>query len=51
MVNAYGCVGVLALELRAGAERSPLVRVIATILSAQLATLVWPVSNVRAATA
>lgn len=51
LINSYGCVGVLALELPPGAERTPLIRVIATILSAQLAMLVWPVSNVRAATA
>jgi cytoskeletal protein RodZ len=51
LINSYGCVGVLALELRAGAERNPLVRVIATVISAQLALLVWPVSRLHAATA
>ena len=51
MINSYGCVGVLAFELPLGAERTPRVRVVATILAAQLATLVWPASKVRAATA
>ena len=51
MINSYGCVGVLAFELPPVAERTPLVRVVATILAAQLASLVWPASKVRAATA
>jgi hypothetical protein len=51
VINAYGCVGVLALELRAGVERHALVRVMATLLAAQLATLVAPVSSLAAATA
>jgi hypothetical protein len=37
-----GCVGVLALELRDGAEQSESVRAMATIMAAQLANLVGP---------
>jgi hypothetical protein len=51
LINAYGCVGVLALELRAGTERRALVRIMATLLAAQLATLVTPVSSLAAKTA
>lgn len=51
LINAYGCVGALALELRAGTERRPLVRIMATLLAAQLATLVTPVSSLAAKTA
>jgi transcriptional regulator with XRE-family HTH domain len=51
VVSRHGCVGALALELDAGAERDPLVRVMASILAAQLATLVAPISNLNAATA
>lgn len=51
VINAYGCVGALALELRAGTERRPLVRIMATLLAAQLATLVTPVSSLAAKTA
>ena len=51
VINAYGCVGALALELRAGSERRPLVRIMATLLAAQLATLVTPVSSLAAKTA
>lgn len=51
VINAYGCVGALALELRAGTERRPLIRIMATLLAAQLATLVTPVSSLAAKTA
>ena len=51
VINAYGCVGALALELHGGTERHPLVRVMATLLAAQLATLVTPVSSLAAKTA
>lgn len=40
LMTPAGCAGVLALELRHGAERSDGVRALAAILAAQLATLV-----------
>jgi len=40
LLTATGCAGVLALELRHGSERLECVRAAATILAAQLATLV-----------
>jgi len=40
LLTATGCAGVLALELRHGGERLDCVRAAATILAAQLATLV-----------
>jgi len=40
LLTATGCAGVLALELRHGGERLECVRAAATILAAQLATLV-----------
>jgi hypothetical protein len=40
LMTAGGCAGVLALELRQGGERLECVRAAATILAAQLATLI-----------
>jgi hypothetical protein len=51
VVGCDGCVGVLALELRAERERIALVRTMASLLAAQLATLVSPVPSLRAASA
>jgi GAF domain-containing protein len=38
--TAHGCVGTMAAEIRHGAEMSPAVQAVATIIAAQLATLV-----------
>ena len=46
IVTADGCVGVLAAELRHGREMREDVRALATIFSAQLATVVTPVAEV-----
>jgi hypothetical protein len=46
IVNADACVGVLAAELRNGREMREDVRALATIFSAQLATVVTPVAEV-----
>lgn len=46
IVTADGCVGVLAAEVRNGGEMREDVRALATILSAQLATVVTPVADV-----
>jgi hypothetical protein len=46
IVTADGCVGVLAAELRRGREMREDVRALATIFSAQLATVVTPVGEV-----
>jgi hypothetical protein len=45
IVTADGCVGVLAAELRHGREMREDVRALATIFSAQLATVVTPVAE------
>jgi hypothetical protein len=45
IVTAEGCVGVLAAELRHGREMREDVRALATIFSAQLATVVTPVAE------
>lgn len=49
IVTADGCVGVLAAELRHGREMREDVRALATIFSAQLATVVTPVGEVSQA--
>jgi hypothetical protein len=46
IITADGCVGVLAAELPNGRERREDVRALATIFSAQLATVVTPVAEV-----
>ena len=51
LLTPAGCAGVLALELRHGGERRSRVRVLATILAAQLSTLVEPPVLARAVTA
>lgn len=45
IITAAGCVGVLAAELRNGREMREDVRAMATIFSAQLATLITPVAE------
>jgi len=45
IITATGCVGVLAAELRNGREMREDVRAMATIFSAQLATLITPVAQ------
>lgn len=45
IITAVGCVGVLAAELRNGREMREDVRAMATIFSAQLATLITPVAE------
>ncbi len=49
IVASDGCVGVLAAELRHGREMREDVRALATIFSAQLATVVTPVADVSQA--
>jgi len=49
IITADGCVGVLAAELRNGRELREDVRALATIFSAQLATVVTPVAEVSQA--
>ena len=49
IITADGCVGVLAAELPNGRERREDVRALATIFSAQLATVVTPVAEVSQA--
>lgn len=49
IVTSDGCVGVLAAEVRNGGEMREDVRALATILSAQLATVVTPVADVSQA--
>jgi hypothetical protein len=49
IVTAEGCVGVLAAEVRHGREMREDVRALATIFSAQLATVVTPVAEVSQA--
>ena len=49
IITADGCVGVLAAELRHGREQREDVRALATIFSAQLATVVTPVAEVSQA--
>jgi transcriptional regulator with XRE-family HTH domain len=51
MLTAAGCAGVLALELQHRDEQSELVRACATILAAQLSTLIGAEPIVHAATA
>lgn len=46
IITSDGCVGVLAAELRHGREMREDVRALATIFSAQLATVVTPVAEV-----
>jgi hypothetical protein len=40
VVTVNGCVGAMAAEIRHGAEASPSVQAVATIIAAQLASLV-----------
>ena len=40
LLTPHGCIGVLAIELRHGGERSEAPRAIAEIVAAQLATLI-----------
>ena len=47
IITADGCVGVLAAELRPGREVREDVRALATIFSAQLATVVTPVAEMN----
>lgn len=42
LVTSAGCIGVMAAEVRNGAEAEPGVRALATILAAQLSTLITP---------
>ncbi len=49
IITSDGCVGVLAAELRHGREMREDVRALATIFSAQLATVVTPVAEVSQA--
>ena len=51
LLTPCGCAGVLAVELSAGVEQGPIVVSIATILAAQLSTLIGPASTLHAATA
>ena len=51
LLTPTGCAGVLALELRHGGERLECVRAAATILAAQLSTLVSPPVMARAVSA
>jgi transcriptional regulator with XRE-family HTH domain len=51
LLTPCGCSGVLAVELTAGSEQHPSLLAVATILAAQLSTLVGPASTLHAATA
>ena len=51
LLTPCGCAGVLAVELSAGVEQGPILVPVATILAAQLSTLVGPASTLHAATA
>jgi GAF domain-containing protein len=42
LVSADGCTGAMAIELRKSVEPSDYLRAVATILAAQLATLITP---------
>jgi GAF domain-containing protein len=42
LVTSAGCIGVMAAEVRNGAEAEPAERALATIVAAQLATLITP---------
>jgi len=46
LMSSEGCSGAMAVELREGVEPSPLVKAVATILAAQLATMFTPGSVV-----
>jgi hypothetical protein len=45
LVNASGCIGVMSAEVRHGAEKQPERLAVATIVAAQLATLVAPAAR------
>ncbi len=45
LIGAEGCVGVIAVEIRGGAERETNVQALATIVAAQLATFVAPAEH------
>jgi transcriptional regulator with XRE-family HTH domain len=51
LLTPCGCAGVLAVELAAGREQHPSVLAVATIIAAQLSTLVGPASTLHAASA
>jgi hypothetical protein len=51
LLTPCGCTGVLAVELSAGSERHPSLLAVATILAAQLSTLVGPASTLHAVSA
>lgn len=51
LVGPEGCIGVLALELRNRGEQRESVRALATVLAAQLVTLLGPAPAAQAATA
>jgi transcriptional regulator with XRE-family HTH domain len=51
LLTPCGCSGVLAVELPAGSEQHPSLLAVATILAAQLSTLVGPASALHAASA
>ena len=51
LMTPAGCVGVLAAELRHGGERREATRALATIVAAQLATLVSAAPSAGAANA
>jgi hypothetical protein len=47
LLTPSGCTGVLAVELRDGGEQRDTIRAVTTILAAQLATLLGPISTAR----
>ena len=51
LLTPCGCGGVLAVELTAGSEQHPSLLAVATIIAAQLSTLVGPASTLHAASA
>jgi transcriptional regulator with XRE-family HTH domain len=51
LLTPCGCAGVLAVELTAGSEQHPSLPAVATIIAAQLSTLVGPASTLHAASA
>jgi transcriptional regulator with XRE-family HTH domain len=51
LLTPCGCAGVLAVELTAGGEQHPSLLAVATIIAAQLSTLVGPASTLHAASA
>jgi hypothetical protein len=47
LLGPHGCLGVLAAEVRHGAEHNPAIRAVAAVIAAQLATVVpaWPAAS------